>query len=157
MPKTATSFEYIDGRGRKHRVRSIKKVPKEYMSTLLVTGGDDEGAQTSYMIEETGADGGTGHSQDFMPGGEITPIMIIALVFFAGFFFTKSFLGRVVLGVIALMVGFFLSFSWLQTAGDAGTKTWKELDKEMEDRRKGPGIGEYFKKEFEDLNRESTR
>lgn len=157
MPKTSSSFEYIDGRGRKHRVNSIKKVPKEYIKTLVVTGGEEAGAETTTLFEETAADGGTGHSENLIQGDEITPMMVVALIFVIGWFFAKNFLGRVILGVFALMVGFFLWFGWFQSAGDKGTKTWKEFDKEMKDRRKRPGIGEYLKKEYQELQRQSER
>ena len=128
-----TIFEYVDDKGRTHQVDSLSQVPRQYMNTLLVTGGtpDPPKAEPSAQSQKPAApDPNTwsGYKPVFlkpppMPKAldgvnlNVVFLLVVAVLLWR----SKSYFLKVVLITVTVFWGFYHLYAWFEGSRFAQT------------------------------------
>lgn len=111
----ADTYEYVDKSGSLHRVDSLDQVPKEYLRTMTVTGGEDEPPAGAHP----GSTSARPKGQDFgLPKGfeGVNPHLLVGALTVALMYKFKNFLVRCVIGVLAFVYFFMMGYSAFETS-----------------------------------------
>lgn len=108
MAETRTSFSYTDEKGEKHVVYAIAEVPKRFVRSMEVVGGE-----APRPGESAAADPGGG-AKPGAPGQSetISPFFVLLVVFAVLWFKFKNFVVRCILASLLGMSGYYYLFNF---------------------------------------------
>ncbi|MFA5141017.1 MAG: hypothetical protein WC728_17455 [Elusimicrobiota bacterium] len=128
-----TVFEYVDEAGQSHQVDSLGQVPKQYMKTMLVIGGEPDEPKTAKPAQAqkpAAPDPNTwsGYKPVFltppaMPKAlsGINPNVVLPIVVAVLLWRTKSYFLKIVLITVTVFWGFYHLYSWFEGSRFAQT------------------------------------
>jgi len=113
----ADTYEYTDSQGSMHRTDSLDKVPKQYLRSMTVIGGEEEAPAAKKTSDSTSSTGFDVKLPGMPKGMEgLNPHYLVAGLAAVLFYKNKNFVIRCIIVVFLTVYGFINFYSWFENS-----------------------------------------
>jgi hypothetical protein len=114
----ADTYEYTDGGGSVHRVDSLDRVPKQYLKSMTVIGGEDEAPAAKKTSGSAYSSTGFDVKLPGVPKGfeNLNPHYLVGALSIFLLWKNKNFMIRCVIVVFAFCYAFINFYSWFESS-----------------------------------------